>query len=205
MAAEKNTKERILEEAENLFAENGFEATGIEAIAKAAGIRKSVIYYHFENKDDILKALFNKYLSYMREMKIKKVDLFFTTRAKPRDLVDVSTRDREIERWYKMVKIMVLETLTGGKYKTMLFDLWKENMDILYENYSDHMQENAKENYEKIFFETFFLMYMPRLMYIILEDEWSKRYHKDKETLRQDYVDMSLKLFETVKGDLWKA
>ncbi|HEX3029546.1 MAG TPA: TetR/AcrR family transcriptional regulator, partial [Clostridia bacterium] len=51
------TKIRILEVSEKLFAEKGFDKTGVSEIAENTGIAKSVIYHHFKNKNDILNVL----------------------------------------------------------------------------------------------------------------------------------------------------
>ena len=58
-----STKQRILKEAEKLFAVKGFEGTGIEEIARKAGIRKSVIYYHFKNKEQILRTMLDDFVA----------------------------------------------------------------------------------------------------------------------------------------------
>ena len=42
---------RILESAEILFSEKGFEGTSISAIAKVAEVSKANIYHHFESKE----------------------------------------------------------------------------------------------------------------------------------------------------------
>lgn len=47
------TKKRITEAAKNLFIEKGYTATSIENIAKATGISKGNIYYHFDNKEGL--------------------------------------------------------------------------------------------------------------------------------------------------------
>ncbi|OAS18240.1 TetR/AcrR family transcriptional regulator [Paenibacillus oryzisoli] len=44
------TKEIILDAAEEIFAEQGFSAARIDAIAKAAGYNKSLIYQYFQDK-----------------------------------------------------------------------------------------------------------------------------------------------------------
>ncbi len=59
----RTTKERILDEAEKLFAVKGFEGTGIEEIAKRVRIRKSVIYYHFKNKEEILQTMLDEFVT----------------------------------------------------------------------------------------------------------------------------------------------
>ncbi len=51
------SKQRILDEALRLFAVNGYEATGIEQIANAVGIKKASLYSHFKSKQEILDML----------------------------------------------------------------------------------------------------------------------------------------------------
>ena len=51
------SKRRILDEALKLFAINGYEATSIEQITNAVGIRKSSLYSHFKSKKEILELL----------------------------------------------------------------------------------------------------------------------------------------------------
>ena len=51
------TKERILDEALTLFAENGYNGTGVEQIAEKVGIKAPSLYKHFKGKEDIMNAL----------------------------------------------------------------------------------------------------------------------------------------------------
>jgi TetR/AcrR family transcriptional regulator len=54
-------KERILEVAEDLFAEKGFTGTSMNEIAEKAGVAKSLIYHHFESKKDLWRAMVERY------------------------------------------------------------------------------------------------------------------------------------------------
>jgi len=47
----------ILEAAESLFAEKGFDAVSMSAIASLANTSKPNIYHHFKNKDDLYLAV----------------------------------------------------------------------------------------------------------------------------------------------------
>ena len=51
------TKDRILDEALTLFAENGYDGTGVEQIAEKVGIKAPSLYKHFKGKEDIMNAL----------------------------------------------------------------------------------------------------------------------------------------------------
>ena len=55
--ARKGTDQRILEAARDLFSKQGFHATGMRAIARAAKVSLGTIYHHFRSKDELLLAL----------------------------------------------------------------------------------------------------------------------------------------------------
>ncbi len=57
------TKQEILGRALELFTEKGYEGTGMDDIAKAVGIRKASLYYHFDGKESIFSAVFNGILA----------------------------------------------------------------------------------------------------------------------------------------------
>ena len=52
-----STKDKILDAALTLFAENGYNGTSVEQIAKAVGIKAPSLYKHYKGKEDILNAL----------------------------------------------------------------------------------------------------------------------------------------------------
>ncbi|MFM9873373.1 MAG: TetR/AcrR family transcriptional regulator [Fimbriimonadaceae bacterium] len=54
------TRAAILDSATALFAESGFAATSLNAIAQAADVPKSLILYHFETKENLWQAVFRE-------------------------------------------------------------------------------------------------------------------------------------------------
>ncbi|MCR4658337.1 MAG: TetR/AcrR family transcriptional regulator [Lachnospiraceae bacterium] len=52
-----STKEKILDAALTLFAENGYDGTSVEQIAGIVGIKAPSLYKHYKGKEDILNAL----------------------------------------------------------------------------------------------------------------------------------------------------
>ena len=51
------TKQRILDEALTLFAEKGYDGTGVDLIAERVGIKGPSLYKHYKGKEEILNAL----------------------------------------------------------------------------------------------------------------------------------------------------
>jgi len=54
------TRERFLIAAMRLFARFGFEQTTVRRIAEEAGVAQGLLYHYFENKDALLRALFER-------------------------------------------------------------------------------------------------------------------------------------------------
>jgi AcrR family transcriptional regulator len=63
-----DTRERILDVAEDAVLHKGFGATSIEEIIAAVGITKSGFFYHFRDKSDLAKALLQRYVERENEL-----------------------------------------------------------------------------------------------------------------------------------------
>ena len=55
-AQAERTRQQILETAQRLFTEHGYDATSLQMIADEMGLTKAAVYYHFRAKSDILRA-----------------------------------------------------------------------------------------------------------------------------------------------------
>ena len=63
----KDTKERILAKALELFSQKGYEGTNINELMESVGLVKSAVYRHFESKEEIWDALLDKLIAYYEE------------------------------------------------------------------------------------------------------------------------------------------
>ena len=63
----KDTKERILTAALELFSQNGYSGTNIRELTASLGLVKSAIYKHFESKEDIWNTLLDDMIIYYDE------------------------------------------------------------------------------------------------------------------------------------------
>ncbi len=53
-----DTKQRLLDAAEALFAERGFAATSLRAITAQAGVNLAAVNYHFHSKEALIQAVY---------------------------------------------------------------------------------------------------------------------------------------------------
>ena len=71
---EKNTKERILDEALKLFAQSGYMGTSMNDIADRMGVTKAALYKHYKSKQEILDSIVEK-MNRMDQERVKEYDM----------------------------------------------------------------------------------------------------------------------------------
>lgn len=69
-----DTKTRILDAAERLFAERGFAATSLRAITAEAGVNLAAVNYHFHSKEALLHAVFARRLGPLSQRRLQMLD-----------------------------------------------------------------------------------------------------------------------------------
>jgi AcrR family transcriptional regulator len=62
------TRERILDLAQDAVLHKGFAGTSLDELIAAAGITKSGFFYHFRDKNELAKALLERYLAQEEEL-----------------------------------------------------------------------------------------------------------------------------------------
>ncbi|MBQ1366054.1 MAG: TetR/AcrR family transcriptional regulator [Clostridia bacterium] len=63
----KDTKEKILTKALELFSRKGYEGTNINELMGSVGLVKSAMYRHFNSKEEIWNALLDRLIAYYEE------------------------------------------------------------------------------------------------------------------------------------------
>ena len=69
-ATSAGTKSRILDAAERLFVEHGFEATSLRQLTAAAGVNLAAVNYHFGSKEELFQAVLTRRLDPMNQERI---------------------------------------------------------------------------------------------------------------------------------------
>ncbi len=78
-----DTRERLLDAAEDLFAERGFEGTSMRAITSAAASSLSAVNYHFGSKEGLLRATLMRRLEPVNRLRIERLDALEADGARP--------------------------------------------------------------------------------------------------------------------------
>lgn len=78
-----DTKERLLDAAEQLFAELGFQGASMRAVTQRAGAAVSAANYHFGSKEELLGAVIRRRVEPLNERRLKKLDALESASAVP--------------------------------------------------------------------------------------------------------------------------
>ena len=73
-SANRDTKIRILDAAESLFAEHGFAATSLRAITRHANVNLAAVHYHFGSKEGLVEAVFSRRLGPLNQERLELLD-----------------------------------------------------------------------------------------------------------------------------------
>jgi AcrR family transcriptional regulator len=68
------TKARILDAAEALFMEHGFEATSMRAITAEADVNLAAVNYHFGSKEELFEAVLTRRLDPMNQQRVELLE-----------------------------------------------------------------------------------------------------------------------------------
>lgn len=70
------TKERILDAAETLFMEHGYEATSLRSLTTAADVNLAAVNYHFGSKEELFEAVLTRRLDPMNQRRLELLTRF---------------------------------------------------------------------------------------------------------------------------------
>jgi AcrR family transcriptional regulator len=72
--AETDTRLRILDAAELLFTEHGFEATTLRQITGDAEVNLAAVNYHFGSKEELIREVFRRRLTWLNQQRLKQLE-----------------------------------------------------------------------------------------------------------------------------------
>ncbi|MAG29916.1 MAG: hypothetical protein CL908_03360 [Deltaproteobacteria bacterium] len=120
------TAQRILDVAEQLFAEKGFEATTLREIAARVGIREPGLYNHFTSKQVLYRSVLERGLQPLADA----IDELMDRDASPRKLIELPAHLTDLLALHpNVVALMHRSLLSGGQTPGRdLMDDWLERL-----------------------------------------------------------------------------
>src|SRR6059036_3181340 len=72
--AGQETRARILDAAERLFAEHGYDGASLRDITAQAGVNLAAVNYHFRTKESLIQAVFARRLAPVNQRRLALLD-----------------------------------------------------------------------------------------------------------------------------------
>jgi AcrR family transcriptional regulator len=186
-----NARDRILKTAVKIFAEKSYEGSRIDEIAREANVPKSLIYYHFKSKEDILQVLVDNFIKEYMNLIEDTVEENHKEKAE-------NLPDRMKNRYYEfgqknadLVRVILIDSLKKTKEKPVLYQI----VEAMTAKEAEHNKEAARNIQERRIAE-FFTSFMPNYAYICFADSWTNYFQIDRKQFDQLY----LKVYEETHG-----
>ena len=191
-----NTKVDILDAAEILFAEKGFDGTGIMEIAKQARVPKSLIYYYFLSKEEILNELVNRLRGSIVAVKKETATL-----EKPEDMLtrdglyrSLNTLYTFIERHKNIYRIMHQEALKKDFIGNLLLELPVSQQAGI--DYFKEAGMTVNENDIKL--GHFFLIATPFISFMLHKEKWCEQNSMNPAEVKEKFFDLIADIFTLI-------
>lgn len=169
--ARESKKNLILKSAKRLFAEKGYDATGMEEIAIATEIPKSLIYYHFKSKEELLNTIISNFIDEYNKILhdqahgIEKISVYMEFLKENRDCA----------------KIIISESLKNGSNQNLFFKTLTPLMEIEYAQPTNKKMNNSHWVAE------FFTSIIPNVLFACYEDSWCDYFGISSEQMETDF------------------
>lgn len=184
----KNTpdaKNRILQAAIKIFAAKSFEGSRIEEIAQEANVPKSLIYYHFKNKDEILEVLMENFVS--EYVEIIKTASKTTHEGKKEQIPERMVDYKEFAMQNAdLIRIIFIDSLKKSTEKPVIYKLVEALIETE-ENYSMLAKGDNYNKNERLVAE-FFTSILPNCAYLCFAESWVKYFSMDKREFDELFV-----------------
>lgn len=177
---------RILSAATKIFAEKSFAGSRIDDIAKTANVPKSLIYYHFKNKDDMLEVLINDFMTEFKQLlQIAKND---THKDKSK------TMKYKLEKHYSefikknvdLIRIMLIESLKKDTETPSIFKIVEEMVN----HDSEKMKSNPSYDLNERLIAEFFTSLVPIYSFFCFQEKWCDYFDIEQKDAKQIFMNV---------------
>jgi AcrR family transcriptional regulator len=190
------TKENILKAAQEEFVQKGYDGTRMEDIALKAGVTKMMLYYHFNNKENILKELLQNIFKDAKHVMLSELAISMNYKKIDPELFKTHLKQL-IEPNIKTISFIVKEFIKDSFDHGFAFNILKGFYDQILEILKT---KGAKiKNQEQYYIRMFFFQSVPLLIYFIFKEHFLTVFNYDPEmTDRVFFKKFMDTLFDTI-------
>ena len=141
----KNTKQKILDVALDLFSRKGYEGTNLQEIADSVGIVKSALYRHFKSKEELWNCL------------LQDLEVYYNERMGSRSNTNVLTSLKQLEemtmqmlqftmhdeRIIKTRKLLNIEQFSNERVSNLATKHFNDDLENMYTHVFKAMIKNG--------------------------------------------------------------
>jgi len=175
----RNSRKLILDAAEEVFAEKGFDGARVDEIARRAGVNKALLYYYFPGKDAILGLLLGKLVEEIRSLDD------FSGREDPRTMLSRYLSYLETHR--NLLRIILMESLKGSDKNDFSRIFLEAGVRFVRDSFSRDGSPPGDE--QKYLVEDFFIAVMPILSFLVFQESWRTVFGIPERDLREYFLD----------------
>jgi AcrR family transcriptional regulator len=119
-------RERILDNASELFAAKGYHGTTIDEIVQATGIAKGTFYIYFDSKEELLVEVIKRLI----ESTLVKIDRELVGKAKRDFVTRIETKGQEMIQLYlersELLYMLLGETVGNPRLTKQLWEVYEQ-------------------------------------------------------------------------------
>ncbi len=123
----------ILEAAKEIFVEQGFLATSMDAVAMKAGVSKRTVYNHFPSKEELFSSIILQLLSYTQEIMQQAFDPSRPVRDQLIEIAELKTQLFTNEDTLPITRLILSETIRDPEKMLNVLSKIEESEAVFFE------------------------------------------------------------------------
>jgi AcrR family transcriptional regulator len=181
------TRQKILQIAEQLFADQGFHGTSVAEIAKAADVNKALIYYYFKDKNDIIMSLFRQIVADLAVHVEATVEVDSVLTATERTRHKLESELRYLAGRRRILTVMLMEALKGANLDDFLFQCAEI---VIRQEVGRVVDSGNTEARQRFWVTEFFTGFMPMISFVVFNQKFSEYFACDPEQAVAYFLDV---------------
>lgn len=179
-----NAKKLIMDTAIEVFAEYGYDGARVDEIALRAGVNKSLIYYHYEGKEHLLKEMIVGFFEDYEKMLVENVI--------SSEQIEMASRTF-IEQKQEQIRIILIESLKNNDSIPPMFSI----VEKMIATEKEVIGRDNPDNYEQRIVAEFFINMIPRAMYTCFKEDWCSHFKTDAKAFESTFYDVMVGVHES--------